>query len=164
MPGGTLWTLPVPAPGWCHTSSSQYTAAEPGPPHCQGKLIPLPLEQKSSGFVSQMHQLLKYFAQKSCICKRYYSFSDVSCGLLALIYVRSCASFEFGRRLCWATPALSPLCVQAFCSHLVEEKMCPYQPWSQVSVVRTTKLTNHHSRMRFFKGSPCGNVWMRTRF
>lgn len=77
---------------------------------------------------------------------------------------RSSTSFEFGRHLRRATPALRPLCVQAFCrfvSHLVE-KMYPHQPWAQVSVVRTTKPTNHHSRMQYFEGSPCGNVWNRT--
>lgn len=71
---------------------------------------------------------------------------------------RSSTSFEFGRHLRQATPALRPLCVQAFCrfvSHLVE-KMFPHQPWSQVSVVRTTKPTNHHSWMHFFEGSLCG--------
>lgn len=79
--------------------------------------------------------------------------------------VRSSASFERDRCLCWPTPALSPLCVRAFwcfVSHLVKEPMSPYQPWSQVSVVTTTKPTNHYSKMHFFKGSPCGNVWNQT--
>lgn len=36
---GTLRTLSVSAPGWCHASSTQQAAAESGPPQCQGKII-----------------------------------------------------------------------------------------------------------------------------
>lgn len=90
------------------------------------------------------------------------SYVHVSLKLLTRMRLRSSASFEWDRCLSWTTPALSPLCVQAFwcfVSHLVKEPMSPYQPWSQVPVVRTTKPTNHSSKMHFFKGSPCGNVW-----
>lgn len=74
-------------------------------------------------------------------------------------------SFEFGRRLCRATPALMSLCLRAcwcFVIRLVEEKMCPLISRDPRCLSSgQPKPANHHSQMHLFECPPCEDVWNR---